>query len=497
MRELCSNSTGAVARIPARRSRERGVAVIMTAITLVVLIPVVGLGIDTGLLYLAKAKLASACDAAALAAARTLNRGLTLGEQEANARARALAFFDANYPNGFLNSKARTRSVEVAETAYRLRTVTVSGTSTQPVYFMRALGYEQVTVSASGKANRRDVNLIIVLDRSGSMQSSGSCTPMKEAAKDFLEYFANGRDRLGLITFSSSYHVALAPTMDFYSSMETKINQITCNGGTGAAGAASEAYERLRAINEPGVLNMIVLFTDGVANGVHASYPVKRQTDTRYGNGESSYSNTGTLYSMPPSTCRDGAGRSYPNASWNPSNKYGVMVGDTGNTGTSWGLYAPTLPMITSNDATLSDNNGCQFASSVNNRYRRDIAYIPDTDAFGNNLRCCYTSPATFTSGAYSGFIRPDRPRAIQDAAGNAADNLAARVRLDTTLGPVIYTIGLGSVDAVLLRRMANDPASSIHDSTKQVGMYAYAPDATQLSRAFAQIASEILRLAR
>jgi hypothetical protein len=242
---------------------------------------------------------------------------------------------------------------------------------------------------------------------------------------------------------------------------------------------------------------MIVLFTDGVANGVHASFPVKRLTDTRYGNGESAYSNTGQTYSMAPSTCRDSSNRAYPTSGWNPANKYGVMVGDTGTTGTSWGLYAPTLATITANDATLTDNNGCQFASSVNNRYRRDIAYIPDTDAFGNNLKCCYTSPATFTSGSYSGFIRPDRPRAIQDAAGNAADSLASRVRLDTTLGPVIYTIGLGSVDATLLRRMANDPASPIHDSTKQVGMYAYAPDATQLSRAFAQIASEILRLAR
>lgn len=480
-----------------RNARERGIAVIMTAISLVVLVPVVGLGVDTGMLYFAKAKLASACDAAALAAARTLNRGLTLAEQEANARARALAFFDANYPSGFLNSKGRTKAVEVAETAYRLRTVTVTGTSTQPVYFMRMLGYETVTVSASGKANRRDVNLMIVLDRSGSMQNSNSCTPMKTAATDFLDYFANGRDRLGLITFSSSYHLAVSPTMDFYSTMSTKIGQITCNGGTGAAGAASEAYERLRAINEPGVLNMIVLFTDGAANGVHASFPVKRLTDTRYGNGESAYSNTGSTYSMPPSTCRDSSNRQYPTSGWNPANKVGVMVGDTAATGTSWGLYAPTMPTITSNDATLTDNNGCGYASSVNNRYRRDISYIPDADTFGNNLRCCYTSPATFTSGSYNGFIRPDRPRSIQDAAANAADNLAGRVRLDTTLGPVIYTIGLGSVDAVLLRRMANDPASNIHDATKQVGMYAYAPDATQLSRAFAQIASEILRIAR
>lgn len=483
--------------ISKRHRSEKGVAVLMTAMALLIIIPIVGLGIDVGMLYLAKAKLASACDAAALAAARNLHRGLTLAEQEASAHDRALAYFDANFPAGFLNSKSRTRTAGVAETSYRLRTVTVTGTTVQPMYFMRLLGFGQMTISAWGKANRRDVNLMIVLDRSGSMQTSGACTPMKTAARDFLTYFANGRDRLGLITYSSGYHFAVAPTMDFYSTMDSKIASITCTGGTGAAAAVSEAYEQIRTINEPGVLNLIVMFTDGVANGVYASFPVKKVVDTRYGNTESSYSNTGSLYSMQPSTCKDGAGRSYPNAAWNPANKVAVMVGDPGATGTSWGMFAPTMSTITSGDTASSDSNGCSFASSTNNRYRRDIAYVPNTDIYGNNLRCCYQSPANFTAGAYSGYIRPDTPRSIQYAAGNACDNLAARVRADATLGPVIYTIGLGTVDATLLRRMANDPASPIHDPAKQVGMYAYAPDPSQLSRAFAQIASEILRLAR
>jgi Flp pilus assembly protein TadG len=480
-----------------RGKAQKGIAVILTAIVLLVTVPIVGLGIDLGLLYLAKAKLSSACDAAALAAARNLHRGLTLADQEQNARDRAVAYFDANYPSGFMNSKGRTRVATVAETAYRLRTVTVTGTTVQPLYFMRLLGYDQVTVGAFGRANRRDVNLLMVLDRSGSMQTSGACTPMKTAARDFLTYFANGRDRLGLITYSSGYHFAVTPTMNFYSDMDSKIASITCNGGTGAAAAVSEAYEQIRTINEPGVLNLIVMFTDGVANGVYASYPVKRVVDTRYGNGETSYSNTGTLYSMQPSPCKDSAGRTYPNAAWNPANKVAVMVGDPGATGTSWGLYAPTNPTITSNDAASTDSSSCSFASSVSNRYRRDIAYIPDSDIFGNNLRCCYKSPATFTSGPYTGYIRPDTPRSVQYAAGNACDNLAARVRADGTLSPVIYTIGLGTVDEVLLKRMANDPASPIHDPAKMVGMYAYAPDPTQLSRAFAAIASEILRLAR
>jgi len=483
--------------IKAKQTKKRGIAVLMTAFALMIIIPIVGLGIDVGLLYLAKAKLSAACDAAALAAARCLNRGLTLADQESAAHDRAIAYFDANFPVGYMNSRSRTRDATVAETSYRLRTVTVTASTIQPLYFMGVLGFNQVTIGATGKANRRDVNLMIVLDRSGSMQTSGACTPMKDAARSFLTYFANGRDRLGLITYSSGYYFAVAPTMNFYSTMDSTISSITCSGGTGAAAAVSEAYHQIQTINEAGVLNMIVMFTDGVANGVYASYPVKKVTDTRYGDGSSSYSNTGSLYSMPPSTCKDGSGKSYPTAGWNPANKVAVMVGDTGTTGTSWGLYAPTMSSITAGDTASSDSNGCGFASSVNNRYRRDIAYVPDTDLYGNNLKCCYQTPNNFTSGGYSGYIRPDRPIDIQKAAGNACDNLAATVRADTTLAPVIYTIGLGTVDEVLLKRMSNDPASPIYDSTKQVGMYAYAPDATQLSAAFAKIASEILRLAR
>jgi hypothetical protein len=282
--------------------------------------------------------------------------------------------------------------------------------------------------------------------------------------------------------------------MTFYTTMDTAISNITCTGGTTTSAAVSEAYNQIVNINEAGVLNMIVLFTDGLANGIYASFPVKTQTDTRYGNGESGYSSTGQLYSMVPGGCRDSATRQYGNANWAPANKSGIMIGGDTSTGTTWGLYTPN----NSGEVVISDSSGCSMASSGTNRYRRDIAYIPDYDIYGNNARCCYVTPATFTSGAYNGYIRPDRPISVQNAALNAADSLADRSRNNLTLKPVIYTLGLGTgVDATLLRRMANDPASPIYDSSKQIGLYAYAPNAADLSRAFAQIASEILRLTR
>ena len=53
------------------------------------------------------------------------------------------------------------------------------------------------TVAAAGATSRRDVNLILTLDRSSSMQSAGVCGIMANSAIAFVDKFTEGRDRLG------------------------------------------------------------------------------------------------------------------------------------------------------------------------------------------------------------------------------------------------------------------------------------------------------------
>ncbi len=489
--------------------RRKGAVMLLTTLALVFLLPLVGLAIDASLSFVVKARLSSACDAAALAAARNLNVGLTIDEQAASATARALAFFDANFPDGFMSSRNRSRNAVVAESGTRTRTVTVAGQVDAPVYFMGMFGYSYMTIKAQGKASRRDVNLILVLDRSQSMNNSGSCTPMKNAARNFITMFANNRDRLALVVFGGNSILAFAPAMNFRTaspSMDTLIGNVVCGGNTSMAQGLSEAYNQLVNINEPGALNVIVLFTDGIPVSLTGSYPVKRVTDTRYGDTESSYSSYSTQYSMTPSTCKDSAGRTYPNASWNPANKVGnITTGScSGATGCTYGVVEKVQTVLTdTSEPLISDRSNCRFASSTY-YMRHDVAYIPITDYFGNSVTgSYYTGLATFTSGSYNGYIRPDKPVTLRQAAANATDSAAIRIRSNSTLDPVIYTIGLGnpsdptSLDQVLLRRLANDPDSPIFDDTVMQGMYAYAADNTQLSAAFYRIASEVLRIAR
>src|ERR1041385_4272365 len=71
-----------------RQKSERGSVTIMTAVLMVALVLVIGLSIDVSRIYMARAGLQNAADAAALAAARELNSG-TSGLADAVPQARS------------------------------------------------------------------------------------------------------------------------------------------------------------------------------------------------------------------------------------------------------------------------------------------------------------------------------------------------------------------------------------------------------------------------
>lgn len=490
---------------------------------MMMIIPIVGLAIDASFLYAIRARLSAGADAAALAAARALNKGRTLAEQEGEAISRAQAFFHANFPDGFLNTTNKQVQISVAETAYRTRSVFVQASVDANSYFMRTLGVDSTPIGTAGKASRRDVNLMLVLDRSGSMDNSNSCEPMKAAAQQFVSQFASGRDRLGLITFGMTYLLAYPPSMAFKTdspSLHNIIGGIDCSSGTGTAQGLWKAQEQLQMVNEPGTLNLVVFFSDGLPNGLTANYPVKQERDVRY-----SYSSTSSLTWMDPSPCRDANGERYDrrpwqyspsfynpnwNPNWNPQPKTGVIAGTgnaTANTGGTYGVTNTTAISVTNhNNSVISDSSGCLFKTESWSRMRRDVESIPNQDTYGNSTLGSYgyADPQKFTFGVYTGKIRPDRPISIGVASRNAADSAARRMRQHPVTQTLIYSIGLGDPsgsttppDPIFMKRVANDPDSPTYTDAEPTGFYAFAPDNTQLSMAFARVASEILRLSR
>ncbi len=492
--------------------RERGVILIILTLSFSLLVPLIGLAFDCGMLYLTRTRLSAAVDAAVLAAGRSLSRGQDIASQEANAIQVATDYFNANFPANLYGTTNITFNTTVTEEANRRRLVAMNASVDAPLYFLRVLRRDYANVRVSAVAARRDVNLILLLDRSGSIAQANAEDAVRGSAKAFVDKFAEDRDRLGMISFSGNYYIDFPYGMDFKTRTPTNLSQaidaLYFYGNTGSAQVLWQGYRQLVAINEEGALNVVVFFTDGRPTAITGDFPKKTvANDQRYGDGSSTYPNTGSLYTYPVSSCSSSTA------------KFGFVSapGTYATTGITWGVMlgqAASRPDADNDELVVAPNSsGCSYASgsglSYLQRMRRDIAYIPDTVTYdGTVISTSGYMPLSapgdkFPTGhSYAGRIRPDSPRAVRYVGNNVADNIAAIMRNNTRLKPTVFSIGLGGtstegIDHVFLRRLANDPSSPIYDSSKPVGLYVYAPTPAQLSEAFARIASEILRLSQ
>src|SRR5712692_8871848 len=87
-----------------RRLRQRGFAIVFYATMLMFVIGCVGLAVDVGTIYMIKARLSSAVDAAALAGGRSVNFANDVATTTSNFTTTAQQFFSANFPTGYFNS---------------------------------------------------------------------------------------------------------------------------------------------------------------------------------------------------------------------------------------------------------------------------------------------------------------------------------------------------------------------------------------------------------
>lgn len=488
------------------RSGERGAALILfTFLTFFVIVPVVGLSIDGSIMMWQRSRLSAATDAAALAAGRSLSIGSDLTAQEDSARRTALAYFNTNFQPGSMGTSivGGAPSVTFQQTSLRVRKVQISVSALVPMTFSRMFGQNNGSISAFAESSRRDVNIIMVMDRSGSMSSV--CSTVKSSAQQFLTYFVNGRDDIGLVSFSTNATVDYYPSVYFQQangpnnvSMKDAIGRISCSGTTNMAMALGIALQQLRSTNRPGALNVILFYTDGEPNAFEAIFPVKSLSDERYevqisSQGKYTFSNLNTVSG--DKKCK--------------SNLRGTVTGgvDTA-TGATTGVYDSSVTTMSgSANPPLLNASGCEFSDKNDaNLFRDSVAYIPDTDAYGSSSTGYKpgTGPLDYfptSNSAYGGVgmtIRPDSPRNILNVAYNTADNAGSAIRNDPDYQPIIYTIGYSSgVDSVLMKRLVNDSTSANYNRSKATGRYIQAPTADQLSTAFQQIASQILSISR
>ena len=444
-------------------ARQKGYVLIFGALMLFfILVPAAGLAIDVGMMYLVKSLLSAASDGAALAGARALSRGSDDAQQRANAEATANAYLNANFPSGYMwSTDLQVSSVAATDTLF-VRSITTTARVRLPLVFLRFFRTESTSVSAASKATRRDANVMLVMDRSSSLGSGAgsACEALKNAAIGFVDKFGEGRDNVGLITFGTNSRVDSALSTTFKTAIDNTLTALTCNGYTNMSQGLWQAYDALVTLDQPGALNAILLFTDGLPTAVTEDFPIKPSPDT----------------CTPKPTIT------------------GVIISSPA------GLYKQDYPP---DQQVVSGTHNCGFPNGTLSTH---IQYAPLSDHWGNPLDSGdgYTRYKTVThSGAGLSLSSTN----IQYFSTNAADSAAWRIRsgvLDpgpgrSLPGVVIYTIGYGaSSDATLLKRIANDPSLSPNPvAAGAQGHYRFAGDATQLNDAFLAIASQVLRLAQ
>ena len=453
------------------RKRRGYILVFATLVIALVLVPSIGLAIDVGLMYLAQSMLYAAADAATIAGAGALSRGNDDAAQRSNAENTANSYFHANYPSSYLWSKNLTVTSTAATDANALRSITTTASVDLPLIFMRIFHVNSTNLSVTARSTRRDVNIMVVMDRSGSLSTSGACTPLKAAAAGFVDKFAETRDNLGLITFGTTSRIDYAPSTTFKTQVEDMLNSVNCTGATSSAQALWQAYDQLVGLNQNGALNAILFFTDGRPTAVTEDFPLL---------GSSSCSNRTT-----------------------PKRGVVTLASDLSS---PLGLYTyqtTQAPPVTSDQNYISNSSGCYYYTSSGKQVYKDFDYAPTTDIWGNSLTATGYKSVTLDNPGLS----LNSAQNIENFSTNAADHAALRIRRGdadpaqgnrSLGGVVIYTIGLGDIDATLLKRVANDPSLTPNPvAAGNQGRYVYAADATDLNQAFLNVASEVLRLAK
>ena len=499
----------------------------------------------------------SAVYGASLAAARALNLGETIAAQATSAQQNAVNWFYANFPAGnwgTTNTQMNSSTVQVFDDPNnpQLRDVTVTASTSVPTYFMGWFHIFSTTISANGNASRRDVVIMMVLDRSGSMNNGAhpsACQSMVTAAKIFTGQFAAQRDRIGLVSFSDSVYTPISPTINFQTVLGYSnslgnaagaIDAIVCGGGTGTAEAISVGYNQLYEQNLPGALNVIMFETDGLPNtltmnfwdSIHTVAGIKAGSSCKDKNNKTI--NGGgfkTLASLPnwTSGLSLGAGSYFANV---PAGIVGAVYSDDPGGGNQFSVmmnYWSTTEANDYNSTSYLNGTSCSFDGGIWTNSPTDLAWFPTTDVFGNQL-----NPASnpFQSVTMSGnYVQGGNWSNYHNAVLNATDYSAYQARTNATIPAYFFGIGLGGnpgdpPDYVLMQRMANDPngdnynnpalpalrrprrppalylpcaqeANCVNYPNQPQGTFIFSANSAALAQAYLSISSQVLRLSK
>jgi Flp pilus assembly protein TadG len=180
---------------------QRGAVMAIVGLAIIPLFAIIGLAIDTTRGYLAKSRLWSAVDAAALAGGRVY---------EADYRDDDIQmYFDSNFPDGFMSAVLEPLDIDPDDVN---RTITVTAQATIPTTFMRVVGIDTMTISASSEVmlESQSIEVSLVLDITGSMVDH--MEDLRDAADELVDLVVQDvqtpfYSKLALVPYSMGVNV--------------------------------------------------------------------------------------------------------------------------------------------------------------------------------------------------------------------------------------------------------------------------------------------------
>ena len=205
--DVRSNKAGFFRRLLRDRSAN---TLAIGAAAIIPLAGVIGGGLDMSRSYLIKTRLQQACDASTLAARKELSNGtVAAGNIPANVQNAADNFFNANFKSGMYGSQNDTFTL-TAGTETRMDGV---ATAEVPMALMQIFGFDQIdlTVNCSAELNLPNIDVVLVLDQSGSMNNS-RMSALRQAVFAFYDEVhavkpAGSRIRIGVVPYSGAVRV--------------------------------------------------------------------------------------------------------------------------------------------------------------------------------------------------------------------------------------------------------------------------------------------------
>jgi Flp pilus assembly protein TadG len=182
------------------RDRRGGVAPLF-ALAAIPLLICIGAAIDYGRALIVQEQMGSAADAAGLAI------GSWTGLSQAELKAKAQLFFNANY-------KSPMGTPAPLQVNFSGDNIILSAKASVPTTFMRIANIDHLDMHAQATITKkeRNIELVMVLDTTGSMASGGKITALKSAAKQMVNTLFDGNDssstlKIGVVPFAAAVNI--------------------------------------------------------------------------------------------------------------------------------------------------------------------------------------------------------------------------------------------------------------------------------------------------